>query len=63
MHIFHEKNDFEKLLILKISHRTADHFEKWHTAPHRKLFQKSRTAPHRNQNLLHRTANIPGDNL
>ena len=74
MHSFRDKNDFEKLFILKIAHRTAPHRRSFwkiahRTAPHRKLFQKLRTAPHRSQNLLHRTAphrsshrtaNIPG---
>ena len=32
-------------------HRTADHFEKWRTAP-----QALPKIAHRNQNLLHRTA-------
>ena len=61
MHSFRDKNDFEKLWILKIAHRTAPHRSSFwkiahRTAPHRKLFQKLRTAPHRSQNLLHRTA-------
>ena len=52
MHSFRDKNDFEKLLILKIAHRTAPQIILKNRAPHR-------TAPQALPKIAHRTAPQP----